>query len=63
MGDEIFEGEVCSKCGRQGEIYCDYCCEWHCLDCLIAEEGAEGRSYVPLDEEIRELEEQLPEDF
>jgi hypothetical protein len=49
MGDEIPEGEVCSKCLRKGEIYCDYCCVWHCLDCLY--------------NELRELEEQLPEYF
>jgi hypothetical protein len=49
MGDEIFEGEVCSKCFKQAEIYCDYCCMWHCLDCLY--------------NEIRDLERELPEYF
>jgi len=43
----------CSKCGAKLEqkvdLYCDVCNEWHCFDCLIAEEGGEGRSYVPLD--------------
>jgi hypothetical protein len=49
MGDEIPEGEVCSKCSKTGEIYCDSCCEWHCLDCIYGE--------------IRELEQELSEYF
>jgi hypothetical protein len=49
MGDEILECVVCGKCGKQAEIYCDSCLNWHCLECAYRE--------------IEELEEQLPEDF
>jgi hypothetical protein len=41
MGDEISEGEACSKCLKGAEVYCRECGEWHCLDCYSFELGKE----------------------